>query len=134
MLPSSPLATTEATGSGVRSVEVMTCVRGLRGGWGSVRSLVHASVRTPAAASEAFIRASRLDSLNLKGIRGRSFAGNGATAYGRQTVMSSTQTCSTIGADWVQLENRIRLRRRSVVVRQRMFCMSIFFTPFTHRV
>src|SRR6266496_3994241 len=54
--------------------------------------------------------------------------------YGRQTVMSSTQRCSMIGADWVQLENRIRLRRRSVVVRQRMFCMSIFFTPFTHRV
>src|SRR6266513_3912460 len=72
MLPSSPLARTEATGSGVRSEEVTTCVRGLRGGWGSVRSLVHASVRTPAAAGEAFNRASRLDSLNLKGIVGRS--------------------------------------------------------------
>src|SRR5439155_377259 len=52
MLPSSPLATTEATGSGVRSVEVMTCVRGLRGGWGSVRSLVHAGVLTLACTSD----------------------------------------------------------------------------------
>src|SRR5438552_7603230 len=68
MLPSSPLARTEATGSGVRSAEVMTCVRGLRGGWGSVRSLSHASAKTTVAASDALMIASRLDSLNLKGI------------------------------------------------------------------
>src|SRR5438067_12500526 len=72
MLPSSPLARTEATGSGVRSAEVMTCVRGLRGGWGSVRSRSHASAKTTLAASDALMRASRLDSLNLKGIVGRS--------------------------------------------------------------
>src|SRR6266699_1473698 len=109
VVPVVPLARTEATGSGVRSAEVMTCVRGLRGGWGSVRSLVHASVRTPAAASDAFIRASRLDSLNLKGIVGLFLVLTGKAVsvelprlvptqpYGRQTVRSSIQRCSVVG-------------------------------------
>src|SRR5207244_11656755 len=65
-LPSFPLAVTESTGS-----DVTAAARGRGDGCGLVRSVrSHASVRTPAAASEAFIRASRLDSWNVKGIRG----------------------------------------------------------------
>src|SRR2546422_874557 len=42
--------------------------RVLRCAWGSVRSLVHASVRMALAARDPFSRASRLDSLNVKGV------------------------------------------------------------------
>src|ERR1041385_2874051 len=72
MLPSFPLATTETTESGVRLAEGRTCVRGMRSGWGSVRSRSHASASRTGAASDALSRASRLDSLNLKGMIGRS--------------------------------------------------------------
>src|SRR5438093_694453 len=52
MLPSSPLAMTDSTGS---ESEVTTCVRGLGGGWGAVRSVrSHASARAALTASDAF--------------------------------------------------------------------------------
>src|SRR5439155_23054799 len=72
-LPSFPLATTEAAVSGVRSAATMDARGELYGGLGSVRSLWHASARTTLTASVTFNRASRLDSLNLKFILGRSF-------------------------------------------------------------
>src|SRR5437879_1107825 len=72
-LPSFPLATTEAPVSGVRSAATMDGRGELYGGLGSVRSLWHASARTTLTASVAFNRASRLDSLNVKFILGRSF-------------------------------------------------------------
>src|SRR5438132_5182190 len=74
-LPSFALATTEAAVSGVRSAAKMDGWGELYGGLGSVRSLWHASARTALTASMAFSRASRLDSLNLKVILGRSFKG-----------------------------------------------------------
>src|SRR5438128_5499234 len=68
-LPSLALATTATTKSAVREpARVRSRVRGGPSGRGSVRS--HASARTALAASDAFIRASRLDSLNLKFILG----------------------------------------------------------------
>src|SRR5439155_507049 len=69
-LPSFALATTEVAGSGVRSAEMTGCRGELRGRLGSVRWLSHASAKTALAASAAFIKASRLDSLNLKFILG----------------------------------------------------------------
>src|SRR2546426_12343368 len=97
----------------------------MRDGGGLVRSLSHASARTALAASDAFIIASRLDSLNLKGIVGlllvltrerrrclrplRSVGGGlwavsvelprlvRTQPYGRQTVTLSTQRCSVVG-------------------------------------
>src|SRR2546422_816844 len=65
-LPSFPLAVTESTES-----DVTAAARGRGDGCGLVRSLrSHASARAALAASDAFSRASRLDSLNLKGIVG----------------------------------------------------------------
>src|SRR6267378_2083126 len=72
-LPSFALATTDATGSRVRSAEMTSCLGALWGSLGSVRSLAHASDKTTLAASAALSTASRLDSLNLKFILGRSF-------------------------------------------------------------
>src|SRR5437879_4798709 len=69
-LPSFALATTDATGSRGRLAEMTSCFGALWGSLGSVRSLVHASVKTTLAATAAFNRASRLDSLNLKFILG----------------------------------------------------------------
>src|SRR5438128_2134687 len=51
-----------------------TCVRTRKGDWGAVRSVrSHASAKATQAASDAFIRASRLDSLNVNGMLGCSF-------------------------------------------------------------
>src|SRR6266705_4392565 len=76
-LPSFALATTEVAGSRVRLAEMTGCLGALWGSLGSVSSLAHASDKTTLAASAAFSTASRLDSLNLKFILGRSFYGEG---------------------------------------------------------
>ncbi len=55
-------------------------------------------------------------------------------SHGRQTVTLSTQRCSVVGPWDIKSSNRISLSRKSVVVRQRMFCTSIRLTPLIHRV
>src|SRR2546421_397208 len=69
-LPSFPLATTDAGESDARSAVRAGCAVG---SVGLVRSLAHANAKTTLAASAALSTASRLDSLNLKFILGRSF-------------------------------------------------------------
>src|SRR5947199_6557356 len=98
-LPSFALATTDATGSGVRSAETASCPGELWDRLGSVRSRSHASARTTLVASAAFKMASRLDSLNLKFILGRSFyLGEGwRRAVGLDPAAGTVRTFSRTG-------------------------------------
>src|SRR5437667_20915 len=67
-LSSFALALTETTESAESSEEATTSVRGLWGGCGLVRSPSHARAKATLTADDAFMRASRFESLKEKGI------------------------------------------------------------------
>src|SRR5881396_3102026 len=98
-LPSFALATTDTTGNGVRAAETASCLGMLWDSLGSVRSRSHASAKTTLVASAAFKMASRLDSLNLKFILGRSFyLGEGwRRAVGLDPAAGTVRTFSRTG-------------------------------------
>src|SRR6266576_2025527 len=116
-LPSFPLATTEAGVSGVRSAAKMDGLGELYGGLGSVRSLWHASARTTLTASVAFNRASRLDSLNLKFILGRSFKGRRVSWAGGPNSYRVFKTSGPLV--WSDIDGRARGPGDAVPVEQR---------------